>query len=583
MSIPPPEWSAPARQLWHAMRAGIALDLTSPVLGTGSRELRPPGDLEITAEVVGSLLLHPPPPEPGVVSHLHLIGATITGRLRLSYATVEIPLTLVDCQFANTPELNDASLRAVDLTGSRFPGLDADRLKVEGDLVLRRATSGTISLVRADVAGDMWLTGAELTAEGTDHALHAPQLRVGGGLYARSVTAKGGLNLWGAQAFTVEVAAGRLSHPTHAALRCDGLRLIQDLMCTRLSVDSGGLSLFGAAIGGQCWFNDADVHNATGWAINAPSVRVGGGVYGRGMTAQGGINLFAAAIGESLELPSCTLTAYEIHALRAPGARIEGSLKLDNGAKFVGDVSLPRTEVKATLRLSGSTFTRSTIIDLNHATLGALDMASLNTLPSVLDLRAATIGRINDSTDSWPPRVELDGLAYQDLRPVLPADKRLAWLNRGDSYNPLPHERLAAYYRQLGHDDDARAVQLARHRQRRRYSRPLARLWGHLEDLTVGYGYRPGRAFASLFALTAAVALVFTAVPPQATRVNGPDFQPVAFALDLVLPVLDLGQEKSFIPSTETAWVAWTGAVAGWLLATTVIAGLTRRLSRASH
>ncbi|WP_395367058.1 hypothetical protein ACHGLA_36565 [Streptomyces sp. YH02] len=492
-------------------------------------------------------------------------------------------MTLVDCHFAETAELSDASFRAVDLTGCLLPSLNADRLKVEGDLVLRRTTIGRISLFRADVAGDVWLTGAELTAEGSAHALHAPQLHVGGGLYARSVTARGGLNLWGAQAFTLEVVAGRLGHPTHAALRCDGLRLEQDLLCTRVSVDSGGISLFGAAIGGQCWFNGADIRNTTGWAINAPSARVGGGVYGRGMTAQGGVNLFAASIGESLELPGCTLTAYDNHALSAPGARIEGGLQLDNGATVTGNISLARADVKAALRLSGSTFTGSPIVDLNHAVVGVLDMASLNTLPSMLDLRAAVIGRISDSADSWPPRVELDGLTYQDLRPVLPVGQRLAWIDRGDSYNPQPHERLAAYYRQLGHDDDARAVQLARHRKRRRYSRPLARLWGYLEDLTVGYGYRPGRAFASLFVLTAAVAIIFAAVPPQATGVNGPDFQPVAFALDLVLPVLDLGQEKSFLPSRETAWVAWTGTITGWLLATTVIAGLTRRLSRSGH
>lgn len=517
-----------------------------------------------------------------MVSHLHIIGATITGKLQLAYATVEIPVTMVDCHFAEPAELSDASLRTLNLTGCLLPGLNADRLKVEGDLVLRRTTSGTVSLFRADIAGDMWLTEADLTAAGTAHALQAPQLHVGGGLYARSVTATGGLNLWGAQAFTLDVSASRLSNPTHAALRCDGLRLAQDLLCTRASVDSGGVSLFGATIGGQCWFNDADIHSTTGWAINAPSVGVGGGVYGRGMTAQGGVNLFAATIGESLELAGCTLTAHHNHALRAPGARIEGNLQLHNGATVTGDISLPRADVRATLLLSGSAFTGSTI-DLNHATVGALDMTSLNTLPSVLDLRAATIGRINDSAASRPPRIELDGLTYQDLRPVLPAHQRLAWLDRGDSYNPLPHERLAAYYRQLGHDNDARAVQLARHRKRRSHLRPLARLWGHLEDLTVGYGYRPGRAFVSLFALTAAVAIVFAARPPQANRIGGPGFQPVAFALDLVLPILDLGQEQSFIPSSETAWVAWTGAIAGWLLATTIIAGLTRRLSRSGH
>ena len=59
-----------------------------------------------------------------------------------------------------------------------------------------------------------------------------------------------------------------------------------------------------------------------------------------------------------------------------------------------------------------------------------------------------------------------------------------------------------------------------------------------------------------------------------------PSFQPVAYALDLILPILDLGQEKAFIPVGVTQWIAWASALTGWLLATAVIAGITRRLVR---
>lgn len=564
------------------MRTGVALDLAASAQGSTGRGSRS-ASREIAAEAIACLLLQPPSPEPGVVSQLHLIGAAITGKLRLPYATVEIPVALIDCRFEATVELRDASLRAVDLSGSSLPGLNGDRLRIDGDLALIRTVSGAISLFRADVVGDVWLSGAEITANGADYALRAPQLRIGGGLYAQSLRASGGLNLWGAQAFTVEVTDGRLSHATHAALRCDGLHLAQDLRCTGVSVDGGGISLFGAAIGGQCWFNHAEIRNDTGWAISAPSVSIGGGFYGRSIAAHGGINLFAATIGESLELSGSTLISHHHPALRVSGARVEANLALGGGAVIAGRVSLSRAEIKGTLRLSSSAFTDASTIDLQGATVGTLDMASIHTLPSVFDLGAASIGRIDDSPASWPRRIELDRLAYQDLRPVLPADQRLAWLDRSDSYNPQSYERLAAYYRQLGHDDDARSVQLARHRKRRGTSRPPARVWGFFEDLTVGYGYRPGRAFLSLLTLTSFVAVIFAAAPPRPTSSEGPDFQPVAFALDLILPVLDLGQEKAFIPSGSTSWVAWASAMAGWLLATTVIAGLTRRLSRSGH
>jgi hypothetical protein len=164
---------------------------------------------------------------------------------------------------------------------------------------------------------------------------------------------------------------------------------------------------------------------------------------------------------------------------------------------------------------------------------------------------------------------------------VLPASRRLAWLQRaGDSHHPQPYEHLAEHYRQLGQDDDARAVLLARQRLRRRSLRLPARLWGYLEDATVGYGYRPGRALVWLLALTAVVAVVFLITPPRPIQPNHPGFQPAAYALDLILPILDLGQEKAFVPVGATQWIAWTSALAGWLLATTVIAGITRRLVR---
>ncbi|WP_424876949.1 hypothetical protein [Streptomyces sp. SLBN-8D4] len=52
------------------------------------------------------------------------------------------------------------------------------------------------------------------------------------------------------------------------------------------------------------------------------------------------------------------------------------------------------------------------------------------------------------------------------------------------------------------------------------------------------------------------------------------------FSLDLILPVLDLGQEKAFTPVDSTAWIAWISSLSGWLLGTTVITSLTRRLTR---
>ncbi|MFI1415664.1 hypothetical protein ACH4Y0_37960 [Streptomyces sp. NPDC020707] len=579
MTTPPAQWDPTSQRLWQSVRDGELLDLT-PVTSEGTGQGSSAVLQEVPAEVVAALLLQPPAPSLGALPRVQLSGAHITGCLQLQYALVEVPFSLVDCRFDAPVELADASLRAADFTGCHMPQLNADRLRVEGDLTLARLRSGGVFLSGAQVMGDLWLTAARITGDGSGFAVNGPRLRIEGGLYARSVHVMGGVNLWGAQAFTIDVAHARLAGEGRPAFRGDGLRLVQDLHCNSLLIDDGGIGLFGATIGGQYWLVNATIRNSTGWAITAPTLTVGGGIYARGLTVDGGVNLFAAVIGESIELTASTLIPYRRFALRAPGARVEANIALDDATRIAGDIVLTRAEVKGALSLTGTTFSGATTVDLHRVTVGALRLESFNSPPATLVLSSANVVAITDAAESWPSQIALTGLAYHSLHPVLPASRRLAWLHRDTDYHPQPYEQLATYYRQLGHDDDARAVLLARHRQHRRSLRAPVRMWGYVEDATVGYGYRAGRALMWLLALTAVAAIAFSVTPPRPVQSDGPAFQAVIYALDLILPVLDLGQEKAFTPVGNTAWIAWLGTLSGWLLGTTVITSITRRLTR---
>ena len=119
----------------------------------------------------------------------------------------------------------------------------------------------------------------------------------------------------------------------------------------------------------------------------------------------------------------------------------------------------------------------------------------------------------DDGKDSWPPRQELDGLTYGDMRPYLPARERLDWLRRSAEYQGQPFEELAAYYRRLGHDEQARRVLLAQQRERTRRRPWQRRWWGWLQDALVGYGYAPGRALALLAVALAAGWAFFRSLP----------------------------------------------------------------------
>lgn len=61
---------------------------------------------------------------------------------------------------------------------------------------------------------------------------------------------------------------------------------------------------------------------------------------------------------------------------------------------------------------------------------------------------------------------------------------------------------------------------------------------------------------------------------------EAPHFGPVFHTLDLLLPVISSGQEESFAPDGWYRALSYALIMTGWLLATTVITGVTRNVSR---
>ena len=148
-------------------------------------------------------------------------------------------------------------------------------------------------------------------------------------------------------------------------------------------------------------------------------------------------------------------------------------------------------------------------------------------------------------------------------------------------YNPEPYEKLATVLRNGGEDADAREVLLAKQRRRRETLPPAAKLWGYAQDWTVAYGYRPGRAALWMAVLWAASAIAFSrADHPPLKPGEHPNWNPSLFALDLLLPVINLGQDSYWQLRGGWQWLAAALILLGWILATTVAAGATRLLRR---
>jgi len=517
---------------------------------------------QVRADVIAGLICAGTGSVPQRIAALSIAGARIIGRLDLCYARIEHALVMKDCYFDEPADFSEAQAVSICLEGSRLQSLACYDLRVEEDFDCAAVIAGSIDLFGAHIGGRFWLQGAQLRTSDGSYALNAPDLTVGGGMYCRGARATGGVNMYGATIGSgLELTGATLSNSDGAALRAPGLRVGSDMDCGRGFTATGAIDLFGAQIGGQLWMGGACLSRGDrdGDAVNAPLLKVDGGTYcNAGFHAIGRVNLFGATIGSTLEFDGATLNNPEGTALRAPGSVVRADMTCTSGFAVAGAIDLSGARIGGELRLEAATFTSTTA-----------------------DLRKADIRVLSGEPSSWPGQLRLNELTYTALEPYLPADQWLSWLRRDPGgYQPQPYEQLAACYRRLGHDEQARTVLLAKHRHRRKRLRPAAKAWGHVQDAAVGYGYRPARAFAWLVLLVAVTAIYFTANPPHAAGGGTPQFQPVIYAFDTVVPVLDLGQQNAYIPAGAGQWIAWIVTVAGWVLATAVIAGITRTLTR---
>jgi hypothetical protein len=79
----------------------------------------------------------------------------------------------------------------------------------------------------------------------------------------------------------------------------------------------------------------------------------------------------------------------------------------------------------------------------------------------------------------------------------------------------------------------------------------------------------------------AIVKMVYAAVPPAPLDPSAaPHFNPVIYTLDLLLPVVNLGQKYEFNPAGVEQWLSYILIAAGWVLATTIVTSVARILTR---
>jgi hypothetical protein len=397
-------------------------------------------------------------------------------------------------------------------------------MEVRGDLNLRRATiTGQIRMVNVRVKGSALLDGAQLANPDAD-VLLAQRLEVGGDVNCHELQASGSLLLRAATiGANLDLRGARLIRPGGNRSR-SGERRSVDLRAAKIGRD------LVCTVGEQPF------------------------------TAHGGVRMRRAEIGRQANFAGAVL----------------GS-KLDGVALNAFGVS-----------------TQDLVLTVAQAPRGAVN------------LRHVRCASLADNEQFWTAtgRVDVEDFRYDALAtPVELKDdqrvtQRLRWLRQAlrPSYQPGPYDQLAAVFRASGNEEHAATVLMEK--QRLRYAalaegsfwalRPLVLLWSWLQRSMVGYGYRSMRALGWLLMCLVIGTAWFSLPGHRLLEVNEQDhllWNPVLYTIDLLVPIVDFGNKGRWRPvfgpdAWQSQWLSAALITTGWLLATTVAAGLTRMLKR---
>jgi hypothetical protein len=547
---------------------------------------------------------------------LNLFASVVAGVLRLDQAKVSGQLCL-----------RDAAVGA----GGGTDAVAAYGLAVDGGLDCAGLNArGSVGLEMAAVTGSVDLSGARIAHPG-QRALILDRADVGR-LDCRGMMVEGEMRMHNSRVgASIALVGARLHNPGGVALSAGGLNAAGGLFLIEHFTAIGEVRLYGADLAANLSLSGATFKNPGGIALNLNRASIGI-LHGADLTCDGQVSLIGARIASDVDLSGAHLAGSKDHpALAADRASIEGALiaaglhahgeislrtarvgqravftdaQLDNvdgtalrlsRAQVAADVFCNGMTCAGRVRMAGATiggevsFTGARIgnpgsvaLDATALDAGELSLRLAEPAKGLVDLRHARIKVFRDDPGCWPGTLSVDGLTYGALEPRLPAQQRLQWLARDPrGHQPQPYEQLAAHYTAAGQPVDARHVMHASERIQRRAKPPFARAWGVLQDVTIGYGYRPVRAVAWLAILLAAGSTVFAIAPPPSLGSGAvPHFNPVIYTLDLLLPVVDLGQKHAFNPDGAEQWLSYVLIAGGWVLVTTVAAGAARVLSR---
>ena len=506
---------------------------------------------------------------------LILDGAKITGETRLGRAHIA----------------GEFSARGAVLTG---PGEDwalaAAGIVVDQGIALAGAKiKGGLSLAGAQIG--QGLSASNIEIDGRGRAIEADVMHVRGNWIMRGAKITGSVRFAGAivegqLGFTQSVIEGS----GDLAIRADGAQVRGGWFMGRAEI-RGLVRLPAARIGNEMRLRATKLHVTTGPALFASGVTIARElVLDGGFATHGGVVLDHAVIDGTLELSGSQIASAAIARGDAPRKASHDEVldaRYDEAAISLVDARLDRLVMpeNASERPRG-------IVDLSRARVGSYEDAAAAWPPPLSRKRGDVRCRSSDGRDI--DHLVLDGFIYDHLenpagmvgagrlRGTSAATVRTHWLD-GQSgedlhthFKPQAWVELSKRLAAQGYHEDARDIAITLRRRHRKSASAShgTRLQGWFLDVFALYGFNPWRTVVWMVLLVALFAGVWSAAAWECgeagckdeqvfvmalkgnfgqddakAAINYPNFNPLAYSLDVFLPFIDLGFETHWRPN----------------------------------
>lgn len=512
-------------------------------------------------------------------------GVVIEGSLDFRGCSIAGDFQLLNSVLAGALILVGARVRSIILNGSTCNEIIGDRVKIADGLFMRNdfVALGTVRLVGAKVGGNLDCGRARF-----EQALVCAGAQIGGYIYMNNgFVARGAVNFRGAS------IAGDLActdcrfegyDDEGDALSCGGMQVGGAVFLRSGFYAQGSVNLINSKIGGvfDCGGGQFESQKENREALQCDGLHASEVFFGDGFVSRGAVNLVAAVIGGDVVFAGGRFGAAAIE--KETGEK-DIDLKISNPPTRMPALILARATIKGTLWL-GVTGDKAKFhggVDLTGATIGRVaDVVKVKTDRRSPDSSAVGAG-------DCPAFLMLDGLNYTRFTEYtdLSAKARIAFLrlqsgnDLGFEFKPHPWTQMIKVLREAGHTEAARDVAIEFENARRKagaIKSKTARCLHWIYGNAVGYGHRPMRLLKITVAVWLGCALLYydaslkgwiaptNPIYFQDSRYekcrpeNGGNwvfcdmfaaseyttFHALAYSLDLILPLVDLEQEKSW-------------------------------------